>query len=92
MFYYTPPQIPNTNPDHKRREKRRLGRGSDQRLPTMVDGIRLSKTRRHGAATKKGIKKAKAHKIVVKKAKILLRKSKKHDIVQNLFFKAKPVG
>ena len=58
----------------------------------MVDGIRRSRSKRHSVATKQGIKKAKAHKIVVKKAKILLRKSKKHDIVQNLFFKAKPVG
>ena len=58
----------------------------------MVDGIRRNKKRRHSVATKQGIKKAKAHKIVVKKAKILLRKSKKQEIVNQLFFKAKPVG
>ena len=57
----------------------------------MVDGIRRSKTKRHSVATKQGIKKAKAHKVVVKKAKIALKKSNKQLIVQNLF-KAKPVG
>ena len=57
----------------------------------MVDGIRRSRSKRHGAATKQGIKKAKAQKVVVKKATLALRKSKKQEIVNQLF-KATPVG
>ena len=58
----------------------------------MVDGIRRNKKRRHSVATKQGIKKAKAQKVVVKKATLAMRKSSKQAIVQKLFFKATPVG
>ena len=58
----------------------------------MVDGIRRNKTKRHSVATKQGIKKAKAQKVVVKKARLALKRSNKHSIVQKLFFKATPVG
>ena len=51
----------------------------------MVDALQRIKSKRHGAATKKGIKQAKAHKKVVKKATLALRKSKKQEIVQRLF-------
>tara|TARA_B100000963_G_scaffold125810_1_gene109815 strand:- start:854 stop:1054 length:201 start_codon:yes stop_codon:yes gene_type:complete len=52
----------------------------------MVDGIQKQWSKRHGAATKKGIKKAKAHKKVVKQATLALRKaSSKQAIVQRLF-------
>ena len=61
-----------------------------QRL-LMVDGIRRNKTKRHSVATKQGIKKAKAQKVVVKKATLALRKSKKQEIVNQLF-KATLVG
>ena len=57
----------------------------------MVDGIRRNKKRRHSVATKQGIKKAKAQKGVIKKATLALRKSKKQEIVNQLF-KATPVG
>jgi len=58
----------------------------------MVDGIRRNKKKRHSVATKQGIKKAKAQKVVVKKATLAMRKSSKQAIVQKLFFKATPVG
>jgi len=58
----------------------------------MVDGIRRSRSKRHSVATKQGIKKAKAQKVVVKKATLALKKSNKQAIVQKLFFKAMPVG
>jgi len=52
----------------------------------MVDGIRKQWSKRHGAATKKGIKKAKARKKVVKQATLALRKApSKQAIVQRLF-------
>ena len=52
----------------------------------MVDGIRKQWSKRHGAAVKQGIKKAKAHKKVVKKATLALRKApSKQAIVQRLF-------
>jgi len=57
----------------------------------MVDGIHRSKTKRHSVATKKGIQKAKAQKVVVKKATLAMRKSSKQAIVNKLF-KATPVG
>ena len=90
MFYYTPPPFLFLGKGCNNQKVNTARERVIQRL-LMVDGIRRNKKRRHSVATKQGIKKAKAHKIVVKKAKILLRKSKKHDIVQNLF-KAKPVG
>ena len=52
----------------------------------MTDGIRKQWSKRHGAAVKKGIKKAKAHKKVVKQATLALRKApSKQAIVQRLF-------
>jgi len=52
----------------------------------MVDGIRKQWSKRHGAAVKKGIKKAKARKKVVKQATLALRKApSKQAIVQRLF-------
>ncbi len=52
----------------------------------MVDGIQKQWSKRHGAAVKEGIKKAKAHKKVVKKATLALRKApSKQAIVQRLF-------
>ena len=57
----------------------------------MVDGIRKQWSKRHGAATKKGIQKAKAHKKVVKKATLALRKApSKQAIVQQLFTPKRP--
>ena len=57
----------------------------------MVDGIRKQWSKRHGAAVKQGIKKAKAHKKVVKKATLALRKSpSKQAIVQRLFTPKRP--
>ena len=50
-----------------------------------ADGLRKEWSKRHGVATKKGIKKAKAHKKVVKKATLALRKAPKKAIVQRLF-------
>ena len=49
------------------------------------DGIQKQWSKRHGAAVKKGIKKAKAHKKVVRKATLALRKAPKREIVQRLF-------
>ena len=52
----------------------------------MVDGIRKQWSKRHGAAVKQGIKKAKARKKVVKQATLALRKApSKQAIVQRLF-------
>tara|TARA_B100001996_G_scaffold203031_1_gene155481 strand:- start:513 stop:722 length:210 start_codon:yes stop_codon:yes gene_type:complete len=52
----------------------------------MVDGIQKQWSKRHGAAVKQGIKKAKARKKVVKKATLALRKApSKQAIVQRLF-------
>ena len=49
------------------------------------DGLQKQWSKRHGAAVKKGIKKAKARKKVVKKATLALRKAPKQAIVQQLF-------
>ena len=52
----------------------------------MPDGIQKQWSKRHGAATKKGIKKAKARKKVVKQATLALRKApSKQAIVERLF-------
>ena len=51
----------------------------------MTDGIQKQWSKRHGAAVKKGIKKAKARKKVVKQAALALRKAPKQAIVQRLF-------
>lgn len=51
----------------------------------MVDGIQKQRSKRHGTAVKRGIKKAKARKKVVKQATLALRKAPKQDIVQRLF-------
>lgn len=57
----------------------------------MVDGIQKQRSKRHGAATKKGIKKAKARKKVVKQATLALRKApSKQAIVQQLFTPKRP--
>ena len=50
-----------------------------------TDALQKLKSKRHGAAVKKGIKQAKARKIVVKKATLALRKAPKREIVQRLF-------
>jgi len=50
-----------------------------------TDKLQKQRSKRHGAATKKGIKQAKARSKVVKKATLALRKSKKQEIVQRLF-------
>ena len=54
------------------------------------DGIQKQWSKRHGAAVKRGIKKAKAHKKVVKHATLALRKAPKHEIVQRLFTPKSP--
>ena len=51
----------------------------------MVDALQKQWSKRHGAAVKRGIKKAKAHKKVVKQATLALRKAPKQEIVQRLF-------
>ena len=50
-----------------------------------VDALQKQWSKRHGAAVKKGIKKAKARKKVVKQATLALRKAPKQAIVQRLF-------
>ena len=50
-----------------------------------VDAIQKAWSKRHGAAVKQGIQKAKAHKRVVRKAALALRKAPKQEIVQRLF-------
>lgn len=50
-----------------------------------ADGLQKAWSKRHSAATKQGIKKAKARNKVVRKATLALRKSKKQEIVQQLF-------
>ena len=55
-----------------------------------TDGIQKLKSKRHGAAVKKGIKQAKARKVVVKKAALALRKAPKKEIVQRLFTPKSP--
>jgi len=54
----------------------------------MVDALRKQWSKRHGAAVKQGIKRAKEHKRVVKQAALALRKAPKQEIVQRLFLKA----
>ncbi len=59
----------------------------------MVDALQKQWSKRHGAAVKQGIKKAKAHKRVVKKAALALRKaSSKQAIVQRLFTPKPPAA
>jgi hypothetical protein len=55
-----------------------------------MDALQKLKSKRHGAAVKKGIKKAKARKVVIKKATLALRKVPKKDIVQRLFTPKSP--
>ena len=56
-----------------------------------ADGIQKQWSKRHGAAVKKGIKKAKAHRKVVKQATLALRKApSKQAIVQRLFTPKSP--
>ena len=56
-----------------------------------MDGIQKQWSKRHGAAVKQGIKKAKARKKVVKKATLALRKApSKQAIVQRLFMPKSP--
>jgi len=51
-----------------------------------ADGLQKQWSKRHSAATKKGIKQAKARKKVVRKAALALRKApSKQAIVQRLF-------
>ena len=90
MFYYTPPPFLFLGKGCNNQKVNTARERVIQRL-LMVDGIRRNKKRLHGAATKQGIKKAKAQKVVVKKATLALRKSKKQEIVNQLF-KATPVG
>ena len=49
------------------------------------DALQKLKSKKHGAAVKKGIRKAKARQTVVKKATLALRKAAKRDIVKRLF-------
>ena len=51
----------------------------------MVDALQKQWSKRHGTAVKQGIQKAKAHKRVVRKAALALRKAPKREIVQRLF-------
>ena len=61
--------------------------------PMGADALRKAWSKRHGAAVKKGIKKAKAHKKVVKKATLALRKApSKQAIVQRLFTPKPPAA
>jgi len=57
-----------------------------------VDALQKQRSKRHGAAVKQGIKKAKAHKKVVKKATLALRKAPKKEIVQRLFTPKRPAA
>ncbi len=56
----------------------------------VMDALQKLKSKRHGAAVKKGIKKAKARKVVIKKATLALRKAPKKEIVQRLFTPKRP--
>jgi len=58
-------------------------------MPT-TDKIQKLKSQRHGAAVKRGIKQAKARKVVVKKATLALRRAPKKAIVQRLFTPKSP--
>jgi len=55
-----------------------------------TDGIQKQWSKRHGVAVKQGIKKAKAHKKVVKQATLALRKAPKQEIVRRLFTPSSP--
>ena len=57
-----------------------------------ADGSQKQWSKRHGAAVKKGIKKAKARKKVVKQATLALRKAPKQAIVQRLFTPKSPAA
>ena len=57
-----------------------------------ADGIQKQWSKRHSKATKKGIKKAKARKKVVKQATLALRKAPKQEIVQRLFTPKPPAA
>jgi len=50
-----------------------------------MDALEKQRSKRHGAAVKRGIKEAKARKKVVKQATLALRKAPKQEIVQRLF-------
>ena len=63
-----------------------------RRGPMGADGIQKQWSKRHGAAVKKGIKKAKARKKVVKQATLALRKAPKQVIVQRLFTPKSPAA
>ena len=52
-------------------------------MPT--DAIQKEWSKRHSAAVKQGIQKAKVRKKQVKKATLALRKAPKHEIVRRLF-------
>ena len=55
-----------------------------------ADGLQKARSKRHGAATKKGIKKAKARKKVVRKAALALRKAPSKQAIVQRFFTPKP--
>ncbi len=61
-----------------------------ERVMGAKDGIQKEWSKRHGAAVKRGIKKAKAHKKEVKHATLALRKAPKHEIVRRLFTPKSP--
>ena len=50
-----------------------------------MDALQKLKSKRHGTAVKRGIKQARARKVIVKKATLALRKAPKRAIVQRLF-------
>jgi hypothetical protein len=50
-----------------------------------MNALEKQRSKRHGAAVKRGIKEAKARKKVVKQATLALRKAPKQEIVQRLF-------
>ena len=65
--------------------------GKAKRARMGVDALQKQWSKRHGAAVKQGIKKAKARKRVVKQATLALRKApSKQAIVQGLFTPKSP--
>lgn len=50
-----------------------------------MDALQKLKSKRHGTAVKRGIKQARARKVIVKKATLALRKVPKRAIVERLF-------
>ena len=50
-----------------------------------MDALQKLKSKRHSTAVKRGIKQARARKVIVKKATLTLRKTQKRAIVQRLF-------